>query len=219
MTITIDPYALCQVGRERGLKPIARSVLGTMAFQVHWRSIDFTWSGSIADLEADTGHTWRAIIKALDALVAEGLIEIVDDFGQGSKGRVRVLVYERLVVLSEPRRRSREALAPESDTDPRSRASAGSPAAQDPALIPRFAHQDPAPIPRRSRDGAGSSCLDSDPRGKGSSKEVLGTRAHARTRARASEEPPDDDAPPLDDDDAPPDEATAFDLDAEQVDT
>jgi len=47
----------------------------------------------------------------------------------------------------------------------------------------------------------------------------LGTRAHARTRARASEEPPDDDAPPLDDDDAPPDEATAFDLDAEQVDT
>jgi len=97
---TVNTYGMPHLTQEHQLGPVENVVLRTMAEQVPWRSTSWTWEGEIVDLIRDTGGSWRAIRQALDALVARSLIDIERRFSSRQPGRVKILCYAEIVVLS-----------------------------------------------------------------------------------------------------------------------
>ena len=181
MNNSVDSFAPWQIAREYGLSGVELLVLLAMTIQLNWKDSTNTWKGSIADLVHDTQHSWKAVEKALGRLAEKGLIEFVGEFGHGVKGAVRILVYDRLIVLSRNRRSSREALAPEADdAGQRSAETSQSSDAADTAEIGTRLEPSEEKIVSRSAETSQSSCPDTDPRGKAS--KVSGTRTRGRAR-------------------------------------
>jgi DNA-binding transcriptional ArsR family regulator len=94
----LDRYALPQIGREHRLLPGPRCVLLMLTLLADYRSQE--WSGTYHELAQDTGMGRNSVTDAMKVLREARLIEEVEPFGPNRRGTVRVLAYERLVVLS-----------------------------------------------------------------------------------------------------------------------
>lgn len=90
-------FALPDLGRKHALSPIARLTLLALTEGADFKTA--TWRGTLIDLAEDTGAGRAATGRAVETLVAAGLIGIEEPFvGHGRTGLVRVLAYKELVV-------------------------------------------------------------------------------------------------------------------------
>lgn len=176
--VKLDAYALAQLGRENRLLAPARLALLQMVAHGDFRSRE--WSGSLSDLAEDVGCTWRTIDAALTRLEESGLVEVVERFGRNRAGRVRVTVYEDLVVPSQ-----RAARNDRNDDEDRER-NDRNPSPSTPAQDLPDSRATPAVVLPSARTSPALTCDDANPGGIEASREEGSEREGLERRERAA---------------------------------
>ncbi|MGP0111142.1 MAG: hypothetical protein ACLPR9_20205 [Acidimicrobiales bacterium] len=93
----VDPFAACDIARERHLTANQLLVFLLLAIQAEYRSSE--WAGTLTDLAAATRLSRKTVTKVVVQLAGIGLLEPVVPFHQGTEGRVKVIEHGRLVNL------------------------------------------------------------------------------------------------------------------------
>jgi DNA-binding MarR family transcriptional regulator len=109
-----DRFAWSQIGREHGLSASELVVLEALTWFADFRSA--SWTGTTTDLAAELRLSRNTVAAAFDRLADCGLIVEEAPFGGHRSGRVRVVVYDQLVVESRKSARNPD---PESAPQPR----------------------------------------------------------------------------------------------------
>jgi hypothetical protein len=136
----VDRYMLMQIAREHRLKPVESYVLFQVTMLADYR--EKTWTGNAGDLCHEIHASWRAANAAIGNLISEGLFVEEVKFGRNRNGRVRIAVFDQLILMDKEAR--------DAGPQPYSRESAG-------ITLPRDEPDSraiPAVIPRNSRESA-----------------------------------------------------------------
>jgi hypothetical protein len=91
-----DRYALLHIRREHNLRPTEAWILSALVDAADIES--HVWEGTFWDLAADTGSGRKTAAAAVTLFEELRLIEVLKDFGSNSRGVLRVLIYERVVL-------------------------------------------------------------------------------------------------------------------------
>jgi len=103
--LNLDRYAHLQLGRQHGLRSTERYVLLSLLSLADYRSAE--WRGTKNELAQEIGESRGKTSSALERLEKSRLVEVLDEFGPNSPGRLLVLVYDLLVTdpVAEVRKR------------------------------------------------------------------------------------------------------------------
>jgi hypothetical protein len=103
--LSLDRYAHLQLGRRHGLRSTERYVLLSLLSLADYRSAE--WRGTKNELAQEIGESRGRTSSALERLEKCRLVEVLDEFGPNSPGRLLVLVYDLLVTdpVAEVRKR------------------------------------------------------------------------------------------------------------------
>jgi hypothetical protein len=103
--VKLDRFAPLALAREHGLASHERSLLLTLTLLADFRSAE--WLGTKSDLAQEAGMGRAKVSSVLDRLESCRLVEVLDEFGPNSPGRLLVLVYDLLVTdpVAEVRKR------------------------------------------------------------------------------------------------------------------
>jgi len=78
------------------LSPSERHVLLAVCLEVRWQ--DFAWHGSLTDLSGRTRMTRSHVKKAMESLVAKGILEAIHPFKSNSMGEFHLVHYHDLII-------------------------------------------------------------------------------------------------------------------------
>jgi hypothetical protein len=106
--IKMDKFAIFDLATRHRLGAVDAWILNVLTLRAEWETHE--WRGTYGELAEDARVTRKTAKSACERLAAAGLIEIVESFGPNRSGRVRVLVYDEMVV-PEARRSSRISIA------------------------------------------------------------------------------------------------------------
>ena len=103
--VKLDRFAPFALAREHRLASHERSLLLTLTLLADFRSAE--WLGTKSDLAQEDGMGRAKVSSVLDRLESCRLVEVLDEFGPNSPGRLLVLVYDLLVTdpVAEVRKR------------------------------------------------------------------------------------------------------------------
>jgi hypothetical protein len=94
--VRLDRFGIFAVGREHALTALDRWLLTSLVLLCDFRTGEYLTT--LAELSEDTGADWRALKDSVKRLETAGLVQLLVPFSQKSKGTLRVLAYDRLVV-------------------------------------------------------------------------------------------------------------------------
>jgi hypothetical protein len=100
--VKVDPFAICDLARERSLTANDQHVLLLLAIQSEYRSAE--WTGTLTDISDATRLARRTVPRVVGHLIELGLLEVVEPFRPGTEGRVRIVDRDRLI-YTNPRKR------------------------------------------------------------------------------------------------------------------
>lgn len=104
--LRIDKYAMPQMRREHGLNAADTLTLRGLAERADERTDSGGsryFTGTKDELQEWTGQSPNTITAAMDRLAAKGCVTVIESFTRNGQGRIRIDVWDELVVPSQAR--------------------------------------------------------------------------------------------------------------------